>query len=292
VQSKKTDIGDLTIQWFPGHMKKAERELTKSLPLIDAVAELRDARIPFSSENANLKKLTEGKPHFIILNKADLADENANSRFVSYYKNAGTAVLLTDCTTGRGLKNFPEATKNILADKIKRDTARGIVGRTLRVMVVGIPNTGKSTLINRLSKTSKAEVQDRPGVTRQKQWIRISKDIELLDMPGILAPKFEDKTAALRLAFTGAISDRILDTETLAAKLAETLLETYPKAIPARYNADFSPDDDGFSILRKIANKRGFLISGGEADIERAAAVLLDEFRGGKLGRITLELPT
>jgi ribosome biogenesis GTPase A len=291
MQSKKADIGDLTIQWFPGHMKKAERELTKSLPLIDAVAELRDARIPLSSENENLKKLTLGKPRFIILNKADLADEAGNSRWVSFWKNAGIPVILTDCTTGRGLKNFPAAVKNILSEKIERDTSRGIVGRTLRVMIVGIPNTGKSTLINRLSKTSKAEVQDRPGVTRQKQWIRISKDIELLDMPGILAPKFEDKTAALRLAFTGAIADRILDTETLAARLAETLREICPNAMNSRYQIDFSPDDDGFDIVRKIAKKRGFLISGGEADIERAAAMLLDEFRGGKLGRITLELP-
>jgi ribosome biogenesis GTPase A len=291
MQSKKSDIGDMTIQWFPGHMKKAERELTKSLPLIDAVAELRDARIPLSSENENLKKLTEGKPRFIILNKADLADEKANNRWVSYFKSAGIPVILTDCNTGRGLKNFSAAAVNILSEKIKRDTSRGIVGRMLRVMIVGIPNTGKSTLINRLSKTSKAEVQDRPGVTRQKQWIRISKEIELLDMPGILAPKFEDKTAALRLAFTGAIADRILDTETLAAKLDETLRDSYSGALNSRYQIEFSPDDDGFDIVRKIAKKRGFLISGGEADTERASAVLLDEFRGGKLGRITLELP-
>jgi ribosome biogenesis GTPase A len=289
MQDKIND--SLSIQWFPGHMKKAERELTKSLPLVDAVAELRDARVPLSSENPNLKRLSEGKPRFIILNKADLADENANNKWVSAFKNSGFPVLLTDCTTGRGLKNFPSAVKTLLADKISRDRSKGIVGRPLRVMVVGIPNTGKSTLINRLSKTAKAEVQDRPGVTRQRQWIRISADCELLDMPGILVPKFEDKAAAEKLAFTGAVTDRILDTETLAAHLAVMVRELYPKALESRYGVDFSDDGDGFEILRKIAKKRGFLISGGETDLERAALVLLDEFRGGKLGRITLELP-
>ncbi|MDR0991906.1 MAG: ribosome biogenesis GTPase YlqF [Ruminococcus sp.] len=291
MQNNKNTSDSLSIQWFPGHMKKAERELTKSLPLVDAVAELRDARIPLSSENPNLKRLSEGKPRFIILNKADLADEASSNKWVVEFKKQGLPVILTDCTSGRGLKNFPSAVKSLLSEKINRDRSRGIVGRPLRVMIVGIPNTGKSTLINRLSKTAKAEAQDRPGVTRQRQWIRISADCELLDMPGILVPKFEDKYAAEKLAYTGAITDRIVDTETLAAHLAENLREIYPNALKTRYSADFSPDDDGFSILRKIAKKRGFLISGGETDTERAALVLLDEFRGGKLGRITLELP-
>jgi ribosome biogenesis GTPase A len=291
MQDSKNSSDSLSIQWFPGHMKKAERELTKSLPLVDAVAELRDARVPLSSENPNLKRLSESKPRFVILNKADLADENASNKWISDFKKRGIPVLLTDCTSGRGLKNFPDAVKTLLAEKISRDRSRGVVGRPLRVMIVGIPNTGKSTLINRLSKTSKAEAADRPGVTRQRQWIRISKDCELLDMPGILVPKFDDKYAAEKLAFTGAISDRIIDTETLAAHLAMSLREMYPNALSSRYSADFTPDDDGFSILRKIAKKRGFLISGGDFDTERAALVLLDEFRGGKLGRITLELP-
>lgn len=278
-------MGD-NIQWFPGHMTKTRRLIEADLKMVDAVVEVSDARIPESSRNPILDELLGNKPRIMIMNKCDVADERATNAWKSYYESRGIGVIVCDCRSGKGLNKFLPTIKRLLSDIIERRKARGMIGKALRLMVVGIPNVGKSSFINRMANSKKTKVGDRPGVTRGKQWVSIDKDVELLDMPGILWPKFEDKDVAQRLAFTGAVKDEVIDVAALARSLGELLLRDYPELIKARYK--ISGEDD---VLVEIARKRGMLISGGEPDVERAAAALLDEFRGGKIGRITLDEP-
>ena len=279
-----------SIQWFPGHMTKTRRMIQSSLSLVDGVVEVLDARIPFSSRNPEMDKLVKDKPRMLLLNKSDMADDSSTEKWIDYYKSKGFTVLKTDCKSGNGLKGFLPAVKgNMLKQLIEKRRGKGIEGAPIRLMIVGIPNVGKSSFINRMAKSKKAKVEDRPGVTRNKQWIKFGGNVELLDMPGVLWPKFEDQGVARKLAFTGAVKDDILDIETLAAFLLENLSVNYPEAVSERYKIDKS--GDGFELLSELGRKRGMLVSGGEVNTERAAITLLDEFRSGKLGKITLELP-
>ena len=282
---------EMNIQWFPGHMAKARRMITEDVKLVDAVCEIIDARIPVSSRNPELESMIGGKPRLVIFNRTDQADPEASRKWLKYYKENGINVLETDCKSGKGTNLFTGAIKNLLKDRLDDYAARGQVGKTLRVMIVGIPNVGKSTFINKVAKRRAALASDKPGVTRGRQWITLERGLELLDTPGILWPKFESQTVGENLAFTGAVKDDILDRETLAANLLLRLSEFYPARITERYKLTPTPEMSGFDLLSAAAKKRGFLISGGELDTERMAAVLLDEFRGGKLGRITLERP-
>lgn len=279
-----------SIQWFPGHMTKTRRMIQSSLSLVDGVVEVLDARIPFSSRNPEMDKLVKDKPRMLLLNKSDMADDSSTEKWIDYYKSKGFTVLKTDCKSGNGLKGFLPAVKgNMLKQLIEKRRGKGIEGAPIRLMIVGIPNVGKSSFINRKAKSKKAKVEDRPGVTRNKQWIKFGGNVELLDMPGVLWPKFEDQGVARKLAFTGAVKDDILDIEALAAFLLENLSVNYPEAVSERYKIDKS--GDGFELLSELGRKRGMLVSGGEVNTERAAITLLDEFRSGKLGKITLELP-
>lgn len=280
-----------SIQWFPGHMTKTKRMIKASLPLVDAVVEIIDARIPESSRNPDLQSLIEGKPRIVILNKCDTADEQATSKWLTWYQKQGITAIAADCRSGKGLNKFAPAVKQVLAGLIEKYEAKGMKGRVLHLMVVGIPNVGKSSFINRLAGQKKAKVEDRPGVTRTKQWVKLTNDIELLDMPGVLWPKFEDMSVGEKLAFTGAVKDDVVDIETLACRLLDTLNALYHDELTARYKIDISDGDDGYELLKKIGRARGMLVSGGEINTERAAITVLDEYRSGKLGRITLELP-
>lgn len=280
-----------TVQWFPGHMAKTRRKIKESLSLVDGVVELRDARIPLSSTNPELNDLIENKPKIILLNKCDLADEKATTQWIAYYKNQGISAIPVDCRSGKGLNLFRQTVNEVLADKIKSNNEKGMVGRSLRLMVVGIPNTGKSSFINRLAKGGKAKVEDRAGVTRHNQWYVIGDRIELLDTPGVLWPKFEDPDVGYKLAFTGGIKDDILDIEELAVKLLEILRDDYPEKLEERYKIKDFSDFTGYEILEEIGRKRGMLISRGEVNTLRAATTLFDELRGGKLGTITFERP-
>jgi len=282
---------EMTIQWFPGHMTKARRMITESLRQVDAVCELLDARIPLSSRNPDIDALTAGKPRLVILNRTDQADPDATRRWIAWFRQQGLAVLETDSRSGKGTGAFSGAVRRLLQEKLAEYAAKGQTGRKLRVMILGIPNVGKSTLINRIAGRKAAAASDRPGVTRGKQWIAVDSGLELLDTPGILWPKFESQTVGENLAFTGAVKDEILDRETLGANLMLRLCERYPDRLEARYKIRPEPGMDGFALLEAAARKRGFLVSGGELDLERMSVVLLDEFRGGKLGPITLELP-
>ena len=279
-----------SIQWFPGHMTRTKRQIAESLKLIDAVAEIVDARVPQSSRNPDLAELLMNKPRLIILNKADMSDPKKNDKWLDFYKNQNISAILVDCKSGKGINLFVPTVKNILKEKIERAKSKGI-NKNLRVMIVGIPNVGKSSFINRLSGGKKAKVEDRPGVTRGNQWFTISKDVELLDTPGVLWPKFDDMAVGEKLAFTGAIKDQIMDIEHLAARLLEFLSTAYPSSLIQRYKLENSVLDEksGTEILKIIGKKRGMLVSGGEVDTERAAAMVLDEFRAAKLGRITLD---
>ena len=279
------------IQWFPGHMAKTRRSIKENLSLVDAVVEIIDARIPLSSQNPEMGRMTAGKPRLLVLNKRDMADNNITDRWISYFRKKGIAAVSMDCKSGKGLKAFTSALENqVLKDLIETRKAKGMVGAPLRVMVVGIPNVGKSSFINRMSGSKKAKVEDRPGVTRTKQWVKLGDRIEMLDMPGVLWPKFDDQLVARKLAFTGAIRDDILDIETLAMLLLEYLAENYPACLKERYKMD-SEGLDGKELLELLGRKRGMLISGGEVNTERAAIMLLDEFRAGKTGCISLEKP-
>ncbi|MBQ8171589.1 MAG: ribosome biogenesis GTPase YlqF [Oscillospiraceae bacterium] len=281
-----SEVGN--IQWFPGHMTKTRRLIEADLKMVDAVVEITDARIPESSRNPILDELVKDKPRIMIMNKCDYADDNATSVWKRHYEKQGIMVIVCDCRSGKGINRFLPSVKMLLSELIERRKKRGMVGKALRLMVVGIPNVGKSSFINRMAKTKKTKVGDRPGVTRGKQWVSIDKDVELLDMPGILWPKFDDQIAAQRLAFTGAIKDDVMDVEALARALGEFLLQEYPALIKARYKIAGEGD-----VLTEIAKARGMLVSGGEPDTERAAATLLDEYRGGKIGKITIEhIPT
>ncbi len=280
-----------SIQWFPGHMTKTKRMIKASLPLVDAVVEILDARVPESSRNPDLQSLIEGKPRIVILNKCDTADDNLTQKWISWYRNQGIVAIPADCRSGKGLNKFIPAVKQVLSDLIKKYESKGMKGRVLHLMVVGIPNVGKSSFINRLAGQKKAKVEDRPGVTRTKQWVKLADDIELLDMPGVLWPKFEDMSVGEKLAFTGAVKDDVVDIETLACRLLCVLNSSYNNELKARYKIETAENEDGYELLKKVGKARGMLVSGGEINTERAAITILDEFRGGKLGRITLETP-
>lgn len=276
------------IQWFPGHMTKTRRKMQESLPLVDIVVEVIDARIPVSSRNPDLSSLLGDKPRLVVLNKSDLADEQATKDWIGWFEDHRTAAMAVDCKSGRGINRFLPLLRQVLADKIAAWEAKGMGGRPIRAMVVGIPNSGKSSFINRMAKGGKAKVEDRPGVTRNNQWFVVDGGAQLLDTPGVLWPKFEDQEVALHLAYTGAIRDQILDVEELACGLLNILSGGYFSLLQERYKLTDHPGDS-WELLQAIGRRRGMLVSGGEVNTERAAIMLLDEFRGGKLGRITLE---
>ena len=278
-----------TIQWFPGHMAKTRRLISENLKNVDIVIEILDARIPYSSRNPEIIRLTEGKPSLIILNKCSLADPEATKKWVAEYSSSNSVCIPTDCITGEGLNKLSPAIKEMLSEKLERYENKGMTGRKLKAMVLGIPNVGKSSLINKISKSKKAKVENRPGVTLDKQWVSTDIGIDLLDMPGVLWPKFEDQKVGENLALTGAVKDSILDIELLGTVLCGRMRELYPALLCTRYKLNEIPDCDNYDLMCLVGRKRGFLISGGEIDTERTANMLLDEFRGGKLGRITLD---
>lgn len=281
------------IQWFPGHMAKTRRLIAANLSMVDAVVEILDARTPLSSRNPEMDTMTSGKPRIVLLNKCDVADEKATQKWINYFRKLNITAISVDCKSGKGLKNFlPTLKTKVLKELMDKRQSHGMTGAPIRLMIVGIPNVGKSSFINKMAGSKRAKVEDRPGVTRTKQWVKIENNVELLDMPGVLWPKFEDQQAALRLAFTGAISDDILDVETLAMKLLSFLAENYPASLKDRYKIEFDENTSGLELLEKVGKKRGMMISGGEINTERAAITVLDEYRSGKLGKITLELPS
>lgn len=280
----------MAINWFPGHMRKTQREIKENLKLVDAVIEIRDARIPRASANPDIDKLLEGKPRIILLNKSDLTDSRITKEWIDYLSNDNVKVLEVNCLKGDGLKAIKPALMNLLKEKHDRLKAKGMVKIITRVMVVGIPNVGKSTFINKMARNNIAKTGDRPGVTKSKQWIKTGMGIELLDTPGVLWPKFEDDRTALNLAFTGAIKDEIMDIEELALKLVERLQTNYESELKARYKLE-EVYENPLDTLDAIGKKRGTLISRGEIDYNRLAVILLDEFRGGKIGKISLERP-
>ncbi len=279
------------VQWFPGHMAKTRRLIKESLSLVDGVTEIIDARIPYSSSNPELEELINNKPRIVLLNKCDLADKTTTNQWVEFYKNKGVTAIPVDCRTGKGLNNYIIAVREVLKDVIKKNEDRGMPGKALRIMVVGIPNTGKSSFINRMAGAAKAKVADKAGVTRHNQWFNIGNGIELLDTPGVLWPKFDDPQVGDRLAFIGSVKDEILDAETLAIRLLDVMKANYPDRLADRYKiADFA-EKEAWEVLEMIGKKRGMMIKGGEIDYERASVMLLDEYRGGKLGTISLEKP-
>lgn len=282
---------DQTVQWFPGHMARTRRQIRECLPLVDAVTELLDARIPESSKNPELSALIGNKPRIVLLNKCDLADAQTTKQWLSHFEAMGAGALAVDCRSGKGLNAYHGLVRNILADKIRANTEKGMAGKPLRVMVVGIPNTGKSSFINRMAGKNRAKVADKPGVTRQNQWFAIGNGIELLDTPGVLWPKFEDPKVGDRLAFIGSVKDEILDSELMAVRLLEVLQSDYADRLQQRYGILPTPDAQPWEVLEQIGRKRGMLVRGGEIDTERAANMLLDEYRDGRLGRISLEKP-
>ena len=281
----------MQIQWYPGHMTKTRRQMEQDVKFVDLVAEVVDARIPRSSRNPDIDAMVGDRARMMIFNRADQADPAQTDRWLAHYRGMGYAVLVTDSKTGKGVGQFAAVVRAALADKLARWRAQGQVGRPVRAMVVGVPNVGKSTLINRIARRKSAKAGDRPGVTRGKQWVNVDSGLELLDTPGILWPKFEDETTGLHLAFTGAVKDKVMDSEALAAALMELLRDRYPKALAARYQLQVDPELPGWALLEQAGRRRGMLVSGGNVDTDRMARVLLDEFRGGKLGRFTLELP-
>lgn len=281
----------MNIQWFPGHMTKAQRMIEENLSMVDAVCEILDARIPYSSRNPDIDRLAGDKPRLVILNRVDLADPQMTARWRKYFESRGLAILETDAKSGKGVGSFAPAVRRLLKDKLAAYEAKGQVGRPLRVMILGIPNVGKSTFINRVAGRKAAIAGDKPGVTRGKQWINIDQGLDLLDTPGILWPKFDSQEVGEMLAITNAIKADVLDKETLGANFMLRLRELYPKAIEERYKFVLDPDMNGFELLEQAAKKRGFLVSRGEYDIERMANTLLGEYHDGKLGRLTLEAP-
>ena len=282
-----------TIQWFPGHMTKTKRQIQSSLKLVDAVAEIIDARIPVSSRNPDLAKLVQNKPRVILLNKCDMANQTATKMWIDYFKKQNLVAIPVDCKSGRVLDKFAPAVNTVMSHKIARLKEKGMVNPTIRIMIVGIPNVGKSSFINKMVKKNRAKVEDRPGVTRGNQWYTIAKNLEMLDTPGVLWPKFDDKTVGEHLAFTGAVKDQILDIELLAVRLLDFIKELKPADFITRFKLENEDIEniDSYELLKMIGKKRGMLVSGGEIDTERAAIMLLDEFRSAKLGRITVEMP-
>ncbi|MCQ2770175.1 MAG: ribosome biogenesis GTPase YlqF [Clostridia bacterium] len=283
-----TDI----IQWFPGHMAKTRRMITENLKLVDVVFELLDARIPYSSQNPEIPKLTSGKPRLTLLSKTSLADPKVTARWQEYYQSVGRKCIFYDVRTGEGLDKIGPAVNELCADKLAKYKEKGMI-RPLKAMIVGIPNVGKSSLINKIATDKKAKVEDRPGVTKDMQWVKTSYGIDLMDMPGVLWPKFEERRVGENLAMTGAVKDEITELESLAGALCKRLYEIYPELLCQRYKLEMSELEDLeiWQIFELIGKKRGFLISGGEINYDRTARMLLDEFRSGKIGRITLEVP-
>ena len=281
----------MNIQWYPGHMTKTRRMMEESLKLVDGVCEILDARIPASSRNPDLDEIVGGKPRLVVLNRIDQADPAMVRRWAAWFKSQGMAVLETDCKSRKGIGGFVPAIRAMLSEKLQRYQEKGQVGRPLKIMVAGIPNVGKSTFINQIAGRKSAKAENRPGVTRGKQWITVDQGLLLLDTPGILWPKFEDREVGMRLAYTGAVKDDIMDLETLSSGLLALLWRQYPEAVASRYKIEAEPDAQGYALLEAVGRKRGFLISGGEVDTERAARMVLEEYRSGKLGRFTLDLP-
>ena len=286
----------MNIQWYPGHMTRTRRQMAESIRQVDAVCEVVDARIPMVSRNPDMDEISCGKPRLLVLNRTDLADPESTKKWAAYFRKQGYAVLTTDAKSGAGVAKFASAVRTLLADKIEQWNAKGQTGKTVKVMVVGIPNVGKSTFINKVLGRKSAKAADKPGVTRGQQWFRVEGGLELLDTPGILWPKLDDERTGIYLAVTGAVKDDILDVETLACKLMEIMYHKSPKSLTDRYKIVLPSEEEefdflGYELLMRAGRKRGFLISGGEIDTERMARILLDEYRGGKLGNITLETP-
>ena len=278
------------IQWYPGHMTKSRRQIEADLKQVDAVCEIVDARIPVSSRNPDIDAICGGKPRILVLNRMDLADPNATKRWAAYFRGRGMAVVATDCKSRKGIADFTPAARTACAEKLERDAKRGM-NRPLRVMVVGIPNVGKSTLINQISGRKGAKAENRPGVTRGKQWVSVDSGLQLLDTPGILWPKFDDPEVGMMLAYTGAVKEGVIDIEELACHLMELLHKYYPQVLLERYQVEAEAGTPGWELVELAGRKRGYLVSGGDVNTERMSKVLLDEFRSGKLGRFTLEMP-
>lgn len=280
------------IQWFPGHMSKTRRMIKSNLSSVDAIVEILDARIPMSSQNPEMEGLIGDKPRMLLLNKKDMADDRITTKWIDYFKSRDILSIPLDCKTGRGVKAFLPTIKNqLLKDLVQSRNDKGMVGRPIRVMIVGIPNVGKSSFINRMANSKRTKVEDRPGVTRLKQWVSLGESVEMLDMPGVLWPKFEDQDIAHNLAYTGAIKDDVIDIEAVSMRLLKSLSKSYPESLIERYKIEINDGDDGKVLLEKVGRKRGMLLPGGVVNTERASATVLDEFRSAKLGRITLELP-
>ena len=282
----------MSIQWYPGHMTKTRRQMEADLKLVDAVCELVDARIPYSSRNPDIAALCGSKPRMVILNRADLADPQMTARWLEYFRSQGLTAIQTDCKSRKGVAAFVPAVRTLLAEKLRRYAEKGQAGRPLKLMIVGIPNVGKSTFINQISGRKGAKAENRPGVTRGKQWVTVDQGLLLLDTPGILWPKFDDPDVGVKIAYTGAVKDDVLDIEALGCHLMRRLFERYRSAVDERYRLDGLPDDTpGYALLEAAGRKRGFLLRGGEIDTERMARVVLEEYRSGKLGRLTFEGP-
>lgn len=281
---------NMNIQWYPGHMTKTRRQIEADIKQVDIVCEIVDARIPVSSRNPDIDSICANKPRMIVLNRSDLADPDITSSWLSWFRKLGFSAIATDCKSRKGISSFQPTVRTALQEKLRRDAEKGM-NRPLRVMIVGIPNVGKSTLINQISGRKGAKAENRPGVTRGKQWVSVDTGLLLLDTPGILWPKFEDPNVGMKLAYTGAVKENIIDTEELACHLMEILWKLYPDTVRTRYKVDMPEDTPGYVLLKEAGRKRGFLISGGEINTERMAKVLLDEYRSGKLGRITFEKP-
>ena len=285
------DFEKLNIQWFPGHMTKAQRMIEEHMKQVDAVCEILDARIPMASRNPDIDRLAGDKPRIVVLNRTDLADPKATARWHAAFQRQGMTVLETDSRSGKGVNGFAGAVRTALRDKIEAYAAKGQVGRPMRVMVLGIPNVGKSTFINKVARRKAAAAGDRPGVTRGKQWITVDQGLLLLDTPGILWPKFEDPEVGMRLAYTGAVKEDVIDTETLACHFIALLAKYYPQTLSERYKLEAPEGADGYDLLQLAGKKRGYLVSGGEVNTERMAKALMDDYRSGKLGKLTLESP-
>ena len=285
-----SEMDKMNIQWYPGHMTKTRRQIEADLKQVDAVCEIVDARIPMSSRNPDIDAICGSKPRIIVLNRMDLADPTATKRWAAFFKEKGMAVIASDCKSRKGIAEFTPAARLACAEKLERDAKRGM-NRPLRVMVVGIPNVGKSTLINQISGRKGAKAENRPGVTRGKQWVTVDSGLQLLDTPGILWPKFEDPNVGMMLAYTGAVKEGVIDIEELSCRLMELLNKYYPQTLAERYKIDAPEGTPGWQLIEMAGRKRGYLVSGGEVNTERMSKVLLDEFRGGKLGKFTLEMP-
>ena len=284
------EIESMNIQWYPGHMTKTRRQIEADLKQVDAVCEIVDARIPIASRNPDIDAICGAKPRIIVLNRMDLADPEMTKKWLAYFRAKGMAAVATDCKSKKGINNFQPAVRSVLQEKIARNAEKGM-NRPIRVMIVGIPNVGKSTLINQISGRKGAKAENRPGVTRGKQWVTVDSSLLLLDTPGILWPKFEDPNVGMMLAYTGAVKENVIDTEELACKLMELLWKYYPDTVRERYKIDAPEGTPGYEMLEAAGKKRGFLMARGEINTERMAKVLLDEYRSGKLGFFTLEAP-